>query len=477
MGTNTTRNKNFYLLKNIFVFGISIVATKLITFFLVPLYTHCLSTHEFGIVDLLFSIGNFLIPLCTLNISDAIYRFSMDKNSNMNKITSIMLILLIFCSLISLIFIPLLSFFPNYSEYKIYYYIYLVTTAFSQVLSANLKGQEKLKKLSIANTLSTAFVAIFNLIFLLGFKMKIEGYFLAFIISNILVSIYAFISGEVHKGIKNFVFDKELFKSMTKYSIVLVPTSLMWWIINSSDRIMISNFINETANGIYAISYKIPSFFTTILSIFTSAWVFSAIKNKDEEDNESYSKKMFNTLVFTTILFSILIIVFLKPFLKIYVSKDYFYAWHFVPPLLVGSIFLTLSNFLSAFYSAYKDSKGILFSGLYAAIVNIVLNYFLIKKIGLYGASISTGISYFLVFIYRIMNIRKYIIINISKKNIFSFIILIISIIILYFEISFEQIIEISLLLMFLLFFRKDLSNFAKTALTVLKNKKQKGVN
>ena len=277
-------DRNAYLIKNILIFTLTIVATKLITFLLVPIYTRYLSTTEFGIADLLFSIGSFIIPLVTFNISEAVYRFSMDKGSNTNKITSIIIVTLIIMIVESLLILPILSAFPSYSKYSGYYYLYIITSAISQVLSANLKGQEKLKKLSICNTLFTFLVGLFNIIFLIILKMKIQGYFLAFISANIITAFYAFIVGNVYDDMKHFELDKKLYKAMLKYSIVLVPTSFMWWIINSSDRVMISSFLNESANGIYAVSYKIPSFFITILSIFTSAWVFSAIKEKEKED-------------------------------------------------------------------------------------------------------------------------------------------------------------------------------------------------
>lgn len=43
---------------------------------------------------------------------------------------------------------------------------------------------------------------------------------------------------------------------MAKYSVVLIPNSFMWWIMNSSDRIMVSSMVSVAANGIYAVSYE-----------------------------------------------------------------------------------------------------------------------------------------------------------------------------------------------------------------------------
>lgn len=60
-------------------------------------------------------------------------------------------------------------------------------------------------------------------------------------------------------------------------------------------------------------------------------------------------------------------------------------------------------------YTVHKDSFGYLFSGMFGAVFNIVLNFALIPLIDVYGAAIATCISFFLVFIFRLIHTRKYI--------------------------------------------------------------------
>ena len=83
------KNRNIYLLRNTIIFAIGNFATKFITFFLMPLYTNCLTTSEYGKIDLLYTVCTFLYPLLTLNISEAIFRFSMDKEENNNEVLTI----------------------------------------------------------------------------------------------------------------------------------------------------------------------------------------------------------------------------------------------------------------------------------------------------------------------------------------------------------------------------------------------------
>ena len=115
----------------------------------------------------------------------------------------------------------------------------------------------------------------------------------------------------------------------------------------------------------------------------------------------------------------------MKPFLAVYVSKMYYKAWMFTPYLVVGCVFLSIASFLGAYYTVNKDSKGFLYSSSVAAAINLALNYLLIPKIGIAGAALATAISYIAVFLYRAVDTKKYIFINVfSKKHLVSYILL-----------------------------------------------------
>lgn len=215
---------------------------------------------------------------------------------------------------------------------------------------------------------------------------------------------------------------------MVKFSLVLIPNTFMWWIINSSDRIMVSSFLGASSNGIYAISYKLPTLVSSFTLIFNRAWSYSAIKEEGAVDEEEFNNKIYNYLTSIVMIIGIGIIVIFKPFLAIYVSKEFYSAWKYMPFLTIGFVFLTLADFISTTFTVHKDSYGFLFSGTLGAVLNIILNYFLIPKVQIYGAAIATCISYIAVFIFRIIYSRKYIKYNILNADfLFGTILLVIS--------------------------------------------------
>lgn len=82
-------NKYKNLLLNTGLFAFSQFATKLITFFLVPLYTYYMTTEQFGVTDMSSTVIALLLPLVTLSASDAVLRFVIDDKKNQDKYISL----------------------------------------------------------------------------------------------------------------------------------------------------------------------------------------------------------------------------------------------------------------------------------------------------------------------------------------------------------------------------------------------------
>ena len=415
--TNLGQQRNKYLLKNTVIFSIGNFGTKIISFFLVPLYTNILTTREYGTVDLIYTIGMVLVPLLTLNIGESIMRFALDKDADCDKIMSTGITILIFGAIIGLLILPIANLFESVSNYSIYIYLYTLTLAFSQIFLCYLRGKEFLLKYSIGNIIQSLTIAIFNIIFLIGMKKGIEGYLMAYILANVCTGLYGFWAGKVNLVIKKYSIDIELSKNMIKYSVVLIPNSFMWWIMNSSDRMMVSAMISVTANGVYAVAYKIPTLLSTITTIFNQAWSYSAIREDESEDKEEYNNRVYENLVTIVIVVATGLLMIMKPFLSVYVGKEYYTAWHYVPYLIVGFVFMTLGSFIATSYTVHKDSMGFLMSGTVGAIINLILNFILIPMMGVSGAAFATCISYFGVFVYRIKDTQKYIKLRVFKRK------------------------------------------------------------
>ena len=419
-------SRSRYLIKNTVIFTIGNLGTRLISFFLVPLYTYQLTTSQFGVVDLINTIGTMIGPILILNINESVMRFSLDKDANRYKIISVGTLIYLTSFISGILLLVFSNFYKPLIGYGVFVYLFTIGYAGHQLYFGYLRGKEKLVSFAVGNIITTLSIALLNILFLLKFHWGINGYLLAYIVSYFLTILYAVITGGVLPDLKKWSLDPKLGKAMLKYSVLLIPNTFMWWIINSSDRVMVTSMIGSSANGIYAISYKLPSLLQTFITIFSTAWSYSAIREMDSSDNAEFSNQVYSSLHAVAIIIGLAMMFIMKPFLSVYVEESYYEAWKYTPYLIIGFVFLSLASFLGTSYQVYKDSKGMLFSSVAAAITNLLLNLILIPMIGVSGAALATCISYVVVFVYRAINTQKYVKINvIDIHKLFGFIALI----------------------------------------------------
>ncbi|MCI6997390.1 MAG: oligosaccharide flippase family protein [Eubacterium sp.] len=415
MGNSESRAK--YLAKNTAIFAIGNIGTKLISFFLVPLYTYVLSKEDYGTIDLIFSVCSVITPILMCNIGEAVKRYSLDKDAEHHKILTVSYIWIIFGIVIGLIILPVCGAVSIVHEYSVYIYLYAVLSATYVVFTDYLRGKEQLKEYTVCSLLTTAFIAGFNILFLVVFQEKIYGYLKAYIGAYLLTTALAFVFSKQYKLFSKFEFDKALFWDMSKFAITLVPNSLLWWITNSSDRLMVSKMVSVAANGLYTVSYKLPSLMSTLSTIFMQAWQYSAIRENESSDREEYNRSMYDAYVRFVSLTAAGLLLILRPFMHFYVSPEFFEAWKYSPFLILGYVFMTLATFVGTSYYVEKNMIGNMLSALVGAGTNICLNLCLIPKVGVNGAAIATCASYFIVLIYRVFDTKKYMRLNAARKE------------------------------------------------------------
>ena len=255
--------------------------------------------------------------------------------------------------------------------------------------------------MAISGVISTLSVIVSNIIFLLVFKWGLSGFFLANIIS-LFCSVLFYIS-RLGIGRYRIAFFEisELDKTMLAYSLPLIFNVVGWSLNSSLDKYCVIFFYGFAANGILAVSYKIPTILNTIYSIFTQAWQISAV---EEYVNDNRIKFYSNTFLVFNSMGSIccaFLIVFNKTLAQHLFLKDFYDAWRYVPFLLLSSLFNQTAGFIGPLLSAKKNSRAMAIAAIWGSVSNFILNVVLLMVMGVQGATIATAISSFIIFYVR----------------------------------------------------------------------------
>lgn len=395
------------LLKDTVIFAIGNMGSKLILFLLVPLYTNCLTTEEYGIAELVFTIAQLITPFLTVAIHEAILRYGLMKNTKREDVLLTGVILFAFASVLSILITPAFRLYTAVSEWRWYLCIYVVSSAATTIFTSYLKVKDLNKLFAGVSIIQTAILALLNIILLAVLHIGVEGYLIANIIAHFIAALVAIIGGRVFADLKRSKLDKRLFKQMVLYSSPLILNSISWWIIHSSDKIMVELMISASALGLYTVATKIPSLINVIITIFTQAWGISSIKEVESSNDTKFYSNVFSIYSFLTFGAAIVLIAIIKPFMNIYVGAQFKEAWVFVPLLLISAIFSSISAYYGALFAALKKSVSNMTSTLIAAVANIIINFIGIKIVGIWGAVIGTVVAYILIAIIRMRGIHK----------------------------------------------------------------------
>ena len=410
-------NRYKKLIKNTALITIGNFASKLLTFFLLPLYTAILTTAEYGVADLMTTTVNLITPFFTLIIAEAVMRFALDKDCDKRQVLSIGVFVTLIGSACMLLVSPLIKLSSDLAPYYILFVLYYFVTALQSVLSQFVKGIEKVTVYASSGVLHTMTFIALNILFLVVLSKGIEGYLLSMVLSNAITICYLIVGAKLWEYIISpKSVSRDLTQKMLKYSVPMIPNSLSWWISNSSDKYMLTFFCGVAATGVYSVSQRIPSLFATISTIFISSWQISAIEDFGSDESIDFYSRIYRIYSTFNILALSGLILLTKPLARFLFSKSFFDGWKYVPILLAAFLFQAMSSYLGTIYTSAKKTKMLFISTVVAAVANIVLNALLIPAWGAQGAAIATFASYFIIWIIRLVDTRKIIRLKVDYK-------------------------------------------------------------
>lgn len=406
----STDKRAVSFIKNVFVIGFGTIFPKLMGLIILPILTYRLSEESMGTYDLIETLISLLLPFVTLQISAAGFRFIIQEKNNKEKCANIItnILFVLFCatiiSNIILFFIFKKIGIPLLILTIVYFDIDIINYSMTQII----RGFSKNKEYSISTIILSISKALFIFLLLEFKKYEIVGAIIALLISTLSSVIYLIIKMKIWHYFEIGRISKKMIKELLSYSWPMVPNSLSIWVLNASDRFVITFFLGIKQNAIYAVANKIPNLLSMVNSTFSMAWQENASINVNDKDINEYYSKMTNAffrfvaggcamlIAFTPILFTLLI------------RGNYAEAYNQMPILFIAIFYSCLSSLFGGIYIASKKTKSVGITTILAAIINLLIDFFLIKKIGIYAGSISTLVSYIFIVYYRMFDLKKY---------------------------------------------------------------------
>ena len=409
-------NKYKLLISNTAIFAIGNLLVKLISFFLMPLYTSVLTTEQYGVAELLNSTVEIVLPIATLSIVDALYRFSIDSESD-HEMLFVNSAVIVFWGDIAVILLSIVLSLAFDYQYAFEFCLLFIATTLYRLTTQFARGMGHTKRFALYGVINALLLVCSNCILLLKMNGGIKAYLLSFSIGYGISGIIAFLFSKEYLFLHLKKYNKKMMKEMLIYSLPGIPNMLSWWVNSVSDRYIILLFCGPGIAGLYTAASKLPAMINIVSSIFQQAWQYSTAKEINKNDNNGFFTNVFDAYSFVCVFLCSVLIVFNKIICYVLLKSEFYSAWKFVPVLLVAATFGCYSAYFGTFYNALKNNKMLMISTVVGAIVNIISNFILIPIIGGIGAAIATLTSYLIIVIIRVIDIRNKVVISIKYSK------------------------------------------------------------
>lgn len=402
-------NKYQKLASNTLVLGIGQFSSKLLVYVMLKFYMDTLGDEQFGVMNNIITAASLLISVVTLSIADGVLRFALEKSNNGKMVFSIGINVCIVGCIVFIPLVPIVGMIPMLRGYEWLILPYVFMGALKEVCGIYVRSRYSVKLYAVDGIVTTISTIVYNLILLGALKWGVKGYVLAVVLGDFTSILFLNVTTKLITQYRPIGNDKTLRNSMLRYSIPLMPTMIMWWIINASDQFMITGMLGDKENSLYSFAYKFPNLVTIVVGIFSQAWRMSAITERNSRTISNFYSTTFSMIQTVMFLGCGGIMLVLRPvIMQYYNTKGFEMGFFYVPLLLGATIFQAMDNFLASIYEASQKTTHSLTSSAIGAGVNIALNIVLIKTIGVTGAAIATLSSYIVVFVYRIVDTKKY---------------------------------------------------------------------
>ena len=407
MEEKAKKNNLAEFLKGSSILVISNVCLKAMNFFLLPLYTKHLTTDQLGVSDSITNLTSLIFPILTLGLDSAFSAFYFDKHEpeRGKKVYSTLSVAFFMLGLIaaslSILSGPvsrLLFHDAGYQGLVVLAFLSLAVNLWYLPLSLELRMKNRMLAFGIANLSASLAMILLNILFVVILHMREWSLILSSLLSGLLQLLILFCF--VRKVPKKEEMDKSLFRGMLRFSLPLVPMSVLNWVLAISDRYVLLHFHGEGIVGVYGVAMRFVTVLNIVISAVAMAYTTFAFQTKDQEGAKRNYYYVFQTESLLLLLLCFTISLFGREAIMLMASDESYYsAAEPLRDLLFAQTIYAMSNVVGYGINFAKKSGYYLLAVTVGVALNLGLNLWLIPEYGMKAAALTTLLGYLVVFV------------------------------------------------------------------------------
>jgi O-antigen/teichoic acid export membrane protein len=388
------------------IYGLGGLVSRILAVLLLPLYTHYLSPSDYGQIETLVALVVVLTIVLRFGISSAFFRFYFDADDPAGRRLVLRTSFWFTMAMATLGLVLVIALAAPISE------LLFDTSEAADLVRASAvalwaqMNYEQLTSLFRVEERSVAFVlaSLTNVLLTVGATILLVVVLdrgpLGVIVGNFTgtLLVYLALLGYRREQL-GLQLDRPLLREMNRFGMPLVPSALLLWVTNFSDRFFLVKLADTTEVGLYSVGVRIASAMVLVLTAFRMAWpAFAFSIRDDDEARRTYAWVLTYLVALATWVATALAL--LSPWIVGWLAAPGFEsASRVVGPLAFAAVALGGYIVISiGIGRARRTQFNWVITGL-AAIVNVALNLALIPPYGMMGAAAATVAAYTVMFV------------------------------------------------------------------------------
>ena len=402
-----TKAKKF--LKSSFIYFVGNILTKIISFFLLPMYTNYIPTGGMGYYDVINTYMNIIVPIVSVTIWAAILRYCFDFENRDDKYKVIFnAMFALFGSVIVYSIAAIILGFVGSIKYLLLIYLMGIAMMLQNCYSNMVRALGYNVTFAASGVVGGLVNCGSNVVMILFLHMQEESLFIALTLGLFAQVVVMESKVKFLRHISFQLYNKRLLVNMLRYSFPLALNSTCFWFLSSYDKIGISRILGLEANGIYSIAGK----YTYIVGLVSDCFALAMQEMLYSMGNQKEGKTEFYTITSNYyIKFLMYGLLLLLPFVyftfPILIGKGYSAAFPLIPIYLLATVENVYSGFLGDIFAAEKKTTAVFYSTVVAAGVNVAVFHLLVGTMGVQAANIALTLGFLANIIIRIIILRK----------------------------------------------------------------------
>lgn len=384
------------------VYGLASVLDRVVSFLMLPVYLRVLTPSDYGVLELLYLTNSVISLVIGMGLESAVSRFYFDyeEEKDRNRVVGTAVVgyggMMIAISLFLMLFAaPMAGWVLESRDQANLMVVSLASLGISMILPvyfAFMRVRQRSFEYMITKVAMTVVTLGLNILLVVVFPYGVMGVLMATLITNVLFVLVLSFTTLRKTGIS---IKWQLLVDMLKFGWPLIPSNIGAYIVQASDRYFVKEYVSVAMTGIYSLGYKIGTLVNQfVTSPFLQVWAPRRYELFNTEGYDRIYPKIFTYFCTLSLFVGLLISLVAKEIIMIMAAESFWPAYKVVPVVVLAYIIFSFHHHFNIGILMKKATKYVAYVNVLNGILNVILNFLLIKPFGIFGAAVATLICF-----------------------------------------------------------------------------------